>query len=212
LSKVIKHAKINPLPFLMDKNLANIVLKRKEQGINFEKLEEYTQGVIGNAQAQADKISDEAREAGFNQGLEEARKLAQEYVDKTKAQMKRTIQEFESRLIELVVETAQKIIKQEITQNKDVVVNLIREALKQLLDREEVKVRVNSADLENVKNNRNNILLNVDGVKNLEIEEDGRIESGGCKIESNYGNIDAQIKSQAEEIEKAYRKVLPGAE
>jgi len=46
-------------------------------------------------------------------------------------------------------------------------------------------------------------------LENITIEEDSRVDPGGCVIETSFGDIDARIATQLSVIEEKIRELVP---
>lgn len=112
----------------------------------------------------------------------------------------------EPQLVSLALEIARKVVKQEAAINPDIVIEVVKNALRRVVDSEGLRIRVNAADLENVRAAREDILSIVDGARNaeiVEIVEDRRVGPGGCVVESASGTIDATVETQFRTIEES---------
>jgi flagellar assembly protein FliH len=49
----------------------------------------------------------------------------------------------------------------------------------------------------------------VEGVKSIQVVEDSSVDSGGCIIETDFGEIDARIASQLAELEAKILEISP---
>ncbi len=107
--------------------------------------------------------------------------------------------------VELALAIAKTVVCHEIHTNRSVVVNVIREALKNVVDLEHVKIRINPVDLALI-NGKEDQLLNPDGeIEKISFEEDDTIQRGGCVIETNFGDIDARIERQLRVVEETLK-------
>ncbi len=118
----------------------------------------------------------------------------------------------EPELVRLAVTIAEKIIGRELELRPEIVVDMVREAMKRVRERESLRVSVNPRDLEQIRAAREDLLRAVDGVRKLDLIEDRRVDSGGCSIESENGTLDARISTQLEEIGRALEGVMPEGE
>ena len=114
----------------------------------------------------------------------------------------------EEKIIELIIEIAKKIIRQEVKQDKSIVVKLVEEGIKRITEREKLIIRINKDDLENLKDNRELLLSCADGIKSIEFQEDGRVGNGGCIIETVVGTVDVRLESQIGVVAKAFNDML----
>lgn len=161
----------------------------------------------------------EARERGLAEGMraaEESYRGKIGRVDSLSAALQDEREGFfdrvEPELVRLAVSIAEKILDQELELRPELVVDMVRSAMKRLRDRERLRVSVNPRDFEQVRSARDDLIGAVDGVRKLEVVEDRRVDPGGCVIESQNGTLDARIRTQVAEITRALEDVIPEGE
>ncbi|MBI2471695.1 MAG: hypothetical protein HYV59_10705 [Planctomycetes bacterium] len=109
-------------------------------------------------------------------------------------------QESEPEILKLILTISSKIVGEEISNNgKDVIKYVVNEALSHVNGKKIVAVRLSPDDAKKI--NLSEEMKSVD--QNVKILEDGAITSGGCIIETDFGNVDCQIETRWEEIKKA---------
>lgn len=175
-----------------------------------ELAEEEARALISAARQEADSIRTMAYQDGFQTPQSEfaseraalAERVAQTIED-IQAQVEQFWISMEPELLTLAVDIARKVIHREVSETQDVILNMVKIALHQIRDRQLLKIRVNPADYELLREHKEEIMGSCDGMRDLEILEDRRVEQGGCLIESDNGNLDARIGTQLREIEKA---------
>jgi flagellar assembly protein FliH len=109
----------------------------------------------------------------------------------------------EQEMLALTLAIARQVIKTEATQNPEVVRHVIANAVRRVVDKEMVRIRVCVGEAGRVREMRQDLLETLDGLHHLEIIDDRRISAGGCVIETNSGTIDAKIETQLGEIARA---------
>ena len=82
--------------------------------------------------------------------------------------------EAEPQILALVVQIARKVVKSETAINPEVVVEVVKNSLRRVVDGDSVRVRVHADDLENLRAARADILSVIDVLRNVEIIEDRR--------------------------------------
>ncbi|MFN2527239.1 MAG: FliH/SctL family protein [Candidatus Baltobacteraceae bacterium] len=168
--------------------------------------------LISEAAANAQAIEDEAREHGHSQGHADGQKAASAelddmlttmrgLVDVARAERHKIIEGAEPEIIKLAMLVAEKIVHQQISIEKSVVVSMARAAIARLVNRETVTVRVNPADIETIREQKDKMLANSD-IEHLRILEDNRVDRGGVVIETESGTIDAKITTQVKEAKR----------
>jgi flagellar assembly protein FliH len=155
---------------------------------------------------------DEGRAAGYAAGEAEVKRLVERlHIVLTTAIEKRNliIEESESQLINLVLQISQKVIKVLSENQKNVVINNVIQSLRKLKSRGDVVIRVNLEDLELTTQHTQDFLKMAENVKSITVLEDSTVDKGGCVIETDFGEIDARISSQLQEIEERILELAP---
>jgi flagellar assembly protein FliH len=170
------------------------------------------QKAIALLQETRKKAAEEGREAGFSQGKEEVERLVgrlQVIMGAAIDQKKNIIENTEKQLIDLVLLVARKVVKVISETEKKVVVENLKEALKKVGKESEIAIRVNTADLGLTTKHKKTFISMVEELKNVRIEEDSRVDPGGCIIETSFGDIDARIQTQLQVLEEKIRELVP---
>lgn len=102
----------------------------------------------------------------------------------------------ESDLVELALQIAKKVVRREVSIDREIALTLVRVSLGKLNQRTAAKVHLNSDDLAFVQKHADSL----DFRGTLELIEDQSISPGGCLIHTETGDIDARIESQFDEI------------
>ena len=114
------------------------------------------------------------------------------------------VKEAEQKIISLVLAIAKKVIREEVKQDQDIVINLVRDGIRRITEREKLLIRINKDEVENLIEHRDMLLACADGIKSIEFQEDGRVEAGGCIIETPVGTVDVRLDIQVGVIEEAF--------
>jgi len=155
---------------------------------------------------------DAGREVGFKKGQGEVRRLIDRLgtiVGKAIDIREEILAASEKQMVEMILIIARKVIKDEIIERKEIVLNNIREALKRIKDRDRVDIRVNFQDLELTTQHKDELIKLMESLRKVNIYEDSRVDRGGVIIETDVGAIDARISTQLKEIEEAIRNAEP---
>ena len=152
------------------------------------------------------------REIGFKEGQGEVRRL----IDRLGTILgnaidvrEQIVKESEKQMVEMILIIARKVIKDEIIERREVVLNNIRESLARIKERDRIDIRVNFADLELTTAHKDEIVKMMESLRKVNIYEDSRVDRGGVIIETDVGAIDARISTQLKEIEEAIRDAKP---
>ena len=115
-------------------------------------------------------------------------------------------------MLRLVMAVAEQIIHREVAADPQVVLTIIETALQASVRTDQYRIRINPADLESVTQQKPLFLASISGLKNLSIESDATITPGGCRIDSDLGDVDATIETQLEAIRQALSEAIADVE
>ena len=190
----------------------------REENLQGDELVDYAKNeaeqILKKAMQEAEAIKEHAKESGLEdahraaeESASEKVKEALEILNQAAIERKKIIKDAESEILRLALKVAEQIVKSEVSLHRDVSLNIVSDAISRVSDREQVIIRVNRDDVENIKKYKDRISSVVDGIKSLSIIEDAAVEQGGCVIETNLGYVDARISTKIAAIEEAFRKV-----
>ena len=155
---------------------------------------------------------DSGRESGYSDGREEVKRI----IDRLGTILgnaidikEKILAESEKQMVDLILIITRKIIKSEVVERKEIVINNIKEVLTKMQDRDRIDIRVNFADLELTTAHKAEIIQMMESLKRINVYEDNRVDRGGVIIDTDVGSIDARISSQLMEIEQAIRDAKP---
>lgn len=175
---------------------------------------------LAAAEAQREEITKKAQTEGYTAGHEEGYAAGKAEVERLVERLhsilnaaieKRAeiIAESETQLINLVLLIAKKVVKVISENQKNVVVNNVIQALRKLKTRGDVVIRVNLADVQLASDHVKDFMRMVENVRSISVLEDSTVDKGGCIIETDFGQIDARIASQLNEIEERILELAP---
>ncbi|MFT4551959.1 MAG: type III secretion protein L [Chlamydiales bacterium] len=153
---------------------------------------------------ECEELKAEAKEAGFNEGLEQwAVKLFEfeESVQSIREETKKVI-------IPLALKAAKKIVGRQIELNPETVVEIVASALKSVSHHKKVVIYVNKQDLEILTEKKGRLKEVLDTVESLSIQDREDIDPLGCVIETEGGIINAQIENQWRALENAFQSLM----
>ena len=153
----------------------------------------------------------DAYERGFTDGsakerreLSEAVKTAVSLILELEYIRRETLERMEVRILDLAFSIASKVIHQEARANPDVVVSVLKAAIRHLTDRDGIRIHVNPKDHEYLLNINPEALKEVEGLRSAVFVRDEGIKRGGTLIETAFGEVDARLEEQLSEIGKAF--------
>jgi len=189
---------------------------RAEAEREIEKSSFEAEKIILEAEKKVSEIEHDAymkgHEAGREEGYKEGQAEVMRLIDRlgtivsTAVDIRdEIIKSSEKLMTEMILMISRKVIKDEIVERREVVINNIKEAIKRVKDRDRIDIRVNFADLDMTTAHKDELIKMMESLKKVNIYEDSRVERGGCIIETDVGAIDARISTQLDAIEEAIR-------
>lgn len=160
----------------------------------------------------------EGFEKGFARGLQQGISAGQKEVverikrlDSVIAELERIkerkIQEVLPELVDLSLEIAQKIVHKKIEQDRDVVIAVVRDAVRKIGREEKMLIRVNPGDYDTMISGLE-VLKEESRLKDITIEPSESVSPGGCYIETPTAEVDARIEEQIMELRDAITTAL----
>ncbi|MCL2137897.1 MAG: flagellar assembly protein FliH [Treponema sp.] len=189
-----------------EKIIAEVHLKAAE-------LEEQSRKTLDNERNEA---LEQAREEGRAEGYAEGKTEVDRLIDRTQTVLERAqnkrgdiLAETEQQIIDLVLLISRKVVKIISETQREVIVSNVVQALRKVKDRGSIIIRVNIADVKLTTDHTKDFIKLLEGVKSIQVVEDSSVDSGGCIIETDFGEIDARISSQLAELEAKILEISP---
>jgi flagellar assembly protein FliH len=169
----------------------------------------HAESIVNAALAEADRIRELARAEGYEAGQRAAAVEAEERFDQVFAALgeavaqaremrARTADDVERHAVELALQIAEKTLSGALDAQPERVVDVVRGALRCLVERERVVIFVNPADLETVRDATGDLVRSLGGIEHCEVQEERRVARGGAVVRSAAGEIDAKLESKLE--------------
>ncbi|HEY2602596.1 MAG TPA: FliH/SctL family protein [Thermoleophilaceae bacterium] len=161
------------------------------------------------ARAEADDLRHAARQQGYEEGYQAGMAAAREELAPASAALGEALaaaqqlrgelaDTMEERAVELAMRVAEKVVSGAIEVQPERVTDVVRGALRCLVDRERVTVQVNTLDLELVREVIEPLASTLGGIEHFDVQEDRRVSRGGALVRSAAGEVDATIESKLE--------------
>jgi len=112
------------------------------------------------------------------------------------------IHESENDLLQIALSIAQKVLKKELSQDPEAILESIQEALSALSPAKTAILRIHPQDVEMITRKRPELLEAVKGVSILKIEPDPKLLPGDCIVETLNRIVDTRPEVQLAEIKK----------
>jgi len=156
------------------------------------------------------QLQQDAYGKGYAEGLKSQDKNVAAKLDvltaATKAipQIKKDIlQKGEEQMVKLAIAIAEKILQQEVSTRKEIILDVLKGALKNIAETDGMKIHLNPQDFRYMMEVKKDFLQSFDGIRNIVFEEDSSIKRGGAVVETMFGEVDARLENQLREIKTA---------
>lgn len=196
-------------------NLDNIDFKQRQERRRGDRRRGFRRvddrNLISRAREEAASIREAASKEGYQAGLEQAKEDIEELKNSIGVFLNSNQEVYEQIAPEILgvsIEIAKKIIKKEVSESPDVLINTVLEVLKGL-SKEEAKImlRVNPAQVDVLKQSVPEI-LNLTGLDaKVMVLADDNVSEGGCLVTTTNGVVDAAIETQLQVVSEALREV-----
>lgn len=167
--------------------------------------------LISRAREEADTIREAASKEGYQAGIEQAKAdiaLLKDTLTTFMNAPQEVYEQIAPDILEISVDIAKKIIKKEVSEEPQVLMNTIVEVMKGL-SKEETKVilRVNPTQVDITKQSVPE-MLNLAGLDTkVVVLSDENVSEGGCMVTTGNGVVDATIETQLSVISEALREI-----
>lgn len=174
------------------------------------------QQIIEDAKAESATVFDEARiqgeqegnEKGYAEGLERARQLEQEAMEKSAAldaEYEAKMSELEPKMVEALTDIYSHVFGIDLSGRNDVVLHLLKDTIRNIESSKNFLVHVSKEDREYVSENRDVLTEGLGGSATVEVIEDITLSEGNCFIETDGGIFDCSLGTELELLRKELR-------
>lgn len=181
--------------------------------VNAEEYEAKTVGkqIIAEAQAKAEEIKAEAlrfKEEVFAMARLEAKADVQarqaEELARAKVQAGQIVADSEKEVLELALKVAAKIIGRDLERDPDLVLEIVAGCTEAARSSKAMIIKVNPEDGKLLREKRPRLTELIGRSVDLSIRDDSEVEKGGCIIQTEYGTIDGQIRTQLQMLQNVF--------
>ncbi len=165
-------------------------------------------------------VSDEERERGlqesYQRGLQDGKNLTERGLcnvfrslrtatEDLQQLREKLLRETEDDLLTLVIAVSRRVINQEVAQDRQVILRVIRAALRDLGSQDELVIRLHPDDQALLSTSQDQPLQRELAAFRATLKGDATIQPGCCLVETALGTVDATFEAQLGEI---YRQLL----
>lgn len=182
---------------------------------SFEPFAERHNVVTGDAGPDPVLLAEQARQegyaAGFAQGMEAARVEAHallgtigEALGGIRVLAEQTADRVEQQAVELALQIASKVLTAELAARPERVADVVRGALRLLVDRERIQVLVHPDDLETMREAMEMLRTQLGGIEHYEVQAERRMMRGGAVVRTATGEVDARLETKLERVRELF--------
>jgi flagellar assembly protein FliH len=153
--------------------------------------------------AEAEAARAAGHEAGFQAGLVEAQSqmaagiaALQGAAAEVAAERARVSAAVETAAVELAIKIAEQAIAASVAARPDAVVDVVRGALRRLVERDRVTVLVNPEDLDLVRAASEGLIAELGGIEHCDVQAERRVGRGGAIVRTVEGEVDATLATK----------------
>ena len=171
--------------------------------------------IVGAAEAEAAAIRERAFADGFAAGLEEARDRTAPAAEALTAATREVaalrssaVAEVEAAAVELALRIAEQALGAVLAVEPARVRDVVRGALRRLVERERLLVLVNPGDLDVVRAGMDTLVGELGGIEHVEVQAERRVLRGGAIVRTAEGDVDATLDTKLDRAREVFEHEL----
>ncbi len=115
----------------------------------------------------------------------------------------------ESHIVHLAYVMAKKIAMSEIEERRDIILSVVKQAIEAAQSEESITIRVSTDDLAFIDGIRDKLGKEFESMKRAKFEGVDSVLSGGCIVETNYGDVDATVEQRVNKLWDSLSNKIP---
>jgi flagellar assembly protein FliH len=178
-------------------------------------------GIIEQAKQEAQELKQQAVKEGFHSGYAKAqaeaaqarkseKQTAAEAIEFLAAAKDSLYAEMENGVLDLAKFIAEHIIKTELRENDEAYKNIVRNLLTTLKNQSSIVLKTSKEDYERFFSKPDSDIAQELANAGIRVVQDMNLRSGDCQVETEYGCVNAGVKTQLNRLEYALKQI--GAE
>jgi flagellar assembly protein FliH len=148
---------------------------------------------------------------GKEEGLQQYRQLLNEANDLTVLALKdyhTTLEKHSEKILDLAIHTAEKILNQQLTTEPDIFISIVKSAIKEIKDQPIISIYLHSSNYQTVLQQKEELVQLLENEAKLAVYIRESITVNSCLIEHPYGQIDASVDTQLQQIRSVIHEVV----
>jgi len=201
----------------MKKDILDDAKKESDEILKSAKKE--NEQIISEAYDESMKIREKSKKEGYEIGKKEGLAVMNDKEKKVMAEAlqykNKIIDKYndylaskDEAIINLVIDTVEKILKKHIDEDIDLIQNLVKKGIEKSIFTENIKIRVSEDDYEIAIYSKAKILTFSKDIKDIEFVTDYSLEKGDCIIESQNGSVDVSVSTQYEKFKEFIQELI----
>ena len=168
----------------------NIISKTKEDSVAYQK----------QVAQECEAIKERAYEDGFEAGYNEWVKMVG-YLEK---EISHVHEELQKTVLPVALKAAKKIVGAELETNKEAIINIVMNTLKNIAQHKRVVLYVSKQDFDAIEGAKSKFKPIFEELESLSVREKDEVEPGGCIIETEVGIVNARLPNRWKTLEAAF--------
>jgi flagellar assembly protein FliH len=167
--------------------------------------------------AEAQAARDAGHEAGFQAGLLEAQEqmaagiaALAAAVAQVGVERERVSSAVEAAAVELGLRIAEQALGAAVQARPEAVVDVVRGALRRLVERDRVTILVNPEDLDLVRGASDALMAELGGIEHCDVQAERRVTRGGAVVRTVEGEVDATLTTKLARARETLAEELRG--
>jgi flagellar assembly protein FliH len=168
-----------------------------------------------DAQAVVEAARAEGHEAGFQAGINEAQAHMAAGISALQAAAQALVEErerlaaaVEAAAVDLALRIAEQAIGASVAARPEAVVDVVRGALRRLVERDRVTVLVHPDDLDLVRSASEALMGELGGIEHCDVQAERRVARGGAIVRTVEGEVDATLATKLARAREALEQEL----
>ncbi|HPC47411.1 MAG TPA: FliH/SctL family protein [Deltaproteobacteria bacterium] len=169
------------------------------------------EAILSQARMEKEAIEMEAYRKGLEQGQAQGQMMALKRIEPLMETLNRVVEELrdmrqaiiekhKDQIVEILLIMAQRIVHRAISLDSEIVLDTVRQACAHIAETDEIRIRLNPSDFEYIKDIERILSSHFTPKTTPVFVEDPGVDRGGVIIETVFGEIDANIRTQLEHM------------
>ena len=175
--------------------------------------------LVAAAEAEADRVREEARAAGHAEGFAVGRAEALAELTPAVAAGVQTLAEVrvleadyservEEAAVQLALQIAERVVAGAVAASPERLLDSVRGALRTVIERERVTLLVHPDDLDLMRSAVGEVAGSLGGIEHIEVQEERRVRRGGAIVRTALGEVDARLETKLDRVRAVVEREL----